>query len=176
MLENTDERTIHDVMRARLALAIVSRRAHECPNKACGRKRRCLARLRKPSFRLNDPLGECRNMSEAEWRIVGLGMRRVQKRFERFYPQRDAELAAALNALPKKKREELKADIRAARERLAAQEANEPQRGMSYFEWLWLEEEGGGLAARTDVAEAYAEAIAYWAERGVKSALEIAAG
>jgi hypothetical protein len=169
---NADKRTVHDVMRAQLALALVSRRAHECRNGSCGRKRQCLARLRPPDFKIHEPLGDCPNMSGAEWRIVSLGMQRVYKRFERFYPERDRAIMAAIDTFPKKERDALKAHLKRIWAKQGAEEAKERHRGVSYFEWLWTEEVGLSLESPKDVGKAYAGAIAYWAERGKKSAEE----
>lgn len=171
MLKDAGERTGHDVMRARLALALVSKRAHECPLKACGRKRRCLAGFGPPDFNLNGRLGNCPNMSEAEWRIVRLGLGRARDAIERAYRHRDAAFEAEIDALPKEDRDMLRADLEAARERLEAQRAKKPER-MTYFNWLWMERDGWRIAARPDVAAADAEVIAWWRERGVTSALE----
>ncbi len=166
MWEEGDEWSL-DVMRARAVLALVSRRAHLCPNRACRRRRLCLGRFPTDGPIVHGPLGDCPNMSEAEWQIVFLGMKRVMKRFERYYRARDTAFDAAIDALPKKERDELRADIAAVKEKMEAEAAKRPPPRVSYFEFLWQEDQGWHLAARKDVREAYAEAIAWGKKRGM---------
>jgi hypothetical protein len=87
MKNRTDSRHHNWLLKGRLVLAIVSARANLCPNKRCGRERRCLARF---SLRSNyhRKLGDCPIMSEAEWRAVSLGLQANRKFNAPFYRSR----------------------------------------------------------------------------------------
>jgi hypothetical protein len=165
MLDASD-RDSRAIARARLALALVSARAHQCPNKRCGRVRHCLGAM-KLGHSIRAPMGDCRNMSAAEWRVVSLGIMRNAERQRRFFRQQDALLDAALDAFPKAERAELRAAIRRAGE-----PAGDDKGGVSYWSMLWLEDVGGRLVAPPGIVRANAEIVAYWAKRGVRSAVE----
>jgi len=97
----SDEPSLHDdaILKGRLALALVSERAAECRNKACARKRQCLARMGK-GFNCFKPMGDCPNMTETEWRMVGFGMACMRLRLSAWLRAEDDEAFAREAALP----------------------------------------------------------------------------
>jgi hypothetical protein len=70
---------LRDILRGRLAWALVSERARSCPRGGCGRRRMCLGAM-KPGSNFHTKIGDCPNMMEHEWRLVSLGMWRSLKR------------------------------------------------------------------------------------------------
>ena len=167
MLRDADERTIHDVVRGRLALALVSARAELCSNKACGRERLCLARFG-PRANIHDPKGACPNMTDAEWKIVRIGIARSMLLVRRWImtggeeqaEKEDAEAERAAAARGKKTLH------RKARKALSA-------RWGTYADDLWGEIVGNRLRRPRDIRRANAEIIAYMADRGIYSAAEL---
>jgi hypothetical protein len=160
MLDGSD-RDSRDIARARLALALVSARAHQCPNKRCARVRHCLGAMRRGDS-IHAAMGDCRNMSAAEWEVVRLGVMRNAERQRAFFRRQDAVIAAALDAFPKAERARISADLRAPRGPERAEKG-----GVSYWSMLWLEDADGRLVAPPDVVKTNAETVAYWAKRGV---------
>ena len=127
------------IWQGRLFYAIVSARAKECPNRKCGRKGYCLARFGQKELNFHTKIGACRNMSEAEWRIVSLGMcTNYIDNIEPLLRRRDD----ARDALkPQLSWEEEKRRWWSAEEVTKRAEANcrrEAWRGEPYWYWLWL--------------------------------------
>jgi hypothetical protein len=134
MLEGVSEREEKEIWRARLAMALVSRRARSCPDKKCGRRRQCLGGMQpgngKTVYHCNCPI-----MNETEWDAVLTGVLRVADMLRRHSrAEREAEWEAEA-ALPKKERE--------ARRRTTAEASPEDDVTTfrpSYSAWLWSSE------------------------------------
>jgi hypothetical protein len=136
----SNEPSLHDdaILKGRLALALVSERAGECPNKACARKRQCLARWGQ-NFNFHKPTGDCPNMTESEWRIVGFGMSCVEMRLRAEVRAMDDAEYDRIAALPLAERRRAQA---AWRKEIEAEEAAKRARGEPrhpYAVYLWLQ-------------------------------------
>ena len=148
-----DGRTLRDIMKGRLALALVSARAKKCPRKDCARKGRCLGRL---ATSFHAPIGDCPNMSAAEWRAVSLG---VQRNLMRLKPSMEARRAreassAGLDRISwaEKVRRYNAPEAVAARAEAARRQAASP--GGLYAEMLWYEPGDDGLKLPRDTSGA----------------------
>ena len=146
MLSGLSEEHAADIWRARLTLALVSARTRDCPNRRCTRARHCLAAMG-PNFNVNKPMGECPNMSAAEWGTVSLGMVRVANRLRHHFRQQNARWWAELDKLPKEERERRR---KAEGWVPGLAQGEDP----SYFQWLWLGEKGDDLGVPRDPVEA----------------------
>jgi hypothetical protein len=161
-----------ELWQGRLALALVSARASECPNRRCGRKRHCLARF-EPGKNIHDRIGTCPNMSEDEWRIVSLGMQRNV--FGVLQPFEWARLEAEEAAKPKISWEEQKRRYWSKEEvekRAEAARREERSPGWTYGKYLWLTPRNGKLEITTDMAGRGLKLIEAMAKLGCRCAKE----
>ena len=165
----SDEPSSHEdaILKGRLALALVSERARDCRNRACARKRQCLARWGK-DFNFHKPTGDCPNMTEAEWRIVGFGMSCVEIRLRAEVRAIDDAEYDRIAALPLAERRRAQA---AWRKEIEAEEAAlrtraEPRH--PYAVYLWVD----APIEKRDIAATGRKLIGQMADGGCRCAAE----
>ena len=155
----------------RFALALVSERAAKCPNRACHRRKRCLARFR-PGDNYHRPAGSCPIMTAAEWRSVSLGMRGSLLLLQPWLGARQDEREAEEEA--REKAEGLSREERIRRWRSPEAEAKRREEekrrlsgpGHEYACLLWMRGEGEHLWRPRDYVEAGEDPIAWKVRHG----------
>jgi hypothetical protein len=135
-----------DIVRGRLALALVAGRAQNCPNRRCARARRCLGEQR---TNVHAPMGACPKMTVKEWRAVSLGVQRQFLRARAFYKQQDAWI----DTLSKEERATIR-EAEAAAEAAARKSTGKP----TYWFRLWMDDGDVELVAPQD-GKGLAEAL-----------------
>jgi hypothetical protein len=145
-----------DIVRGRLALALVAGRAQNCPNRKCARARRCLGEARGND---HEPMGCCPNMTRKEWRAVSLGMRRNFLRGRELVKRLDA----AFDNLAKAEQEAVLAAGEAAAQKPSGWKP-------TYWFWLWMDDGGDALVAPRDGAGLAEKLIAERAKAGCRCA------
>lgn len=164
------ERYRHWIFRGRLTLALVGRRAEECPNRRCARKRRCLG-LRKGAY--FEKRG-CSLMNPVEWEMVRRGCSAVTESLRPWFLAQDRKEEEFLKTLPKAKRQQVLEVLRAEQAQL---EASRPPWKPYLFDILWMEPTAeDGLHVPDDAAaeekKLIAEAIAIGC-RCVKEGMQV---
>ena len=155
----------------RFALSLVSARAGKCPNRRCGRKRRCLARLG-PKDGLHSEAGNCPMMSETEWRCVATGIRGNWTLLGPWQAAQRDKKASEEDARDKAEGITRAERIRRWRspEGIAKQEEEERRRqsgpGREYALMLWVRAEGDRVLFPRDLVDLGARMVAWRAARG----------
>ena len=153
-----------DIMRGRLALALVSARAQKCPNRRCARKRHCLAAFRHDS-NFHTRLGNCPIMSEIEWRAVSLGMQRVGTKIQRRPRAHAGPPDPSSQKLSAEEQHRRFWSAEAVKERADAEERTKRFR-WPYASFLWTETEGERLAEPKNIAAAERALVAFMLGQG----------
>jgi hypothetical protein len=163
-----DERARRAIFCGRLALALAGQRAEKCANRRCARARHCLAEW---SANIHQPVGDCPNMTLAEWRAVGHGLSRVSEALLPWHKTQDEKRQAELDALPKAERmrrieamEELERWKDEQRARLRIE--------LTYWEYLWVEPGPDRLVIPTHTAADEKRLIAAAIAMGCRCARE----
>jgi hypothetical protein len=159
-----------DIMRGRLALALVSARAKHCPDRRCARQRHCLAELKRGS-NFHTRLGNCPIMTEAEWSAVSLGMQRVCKEVHAYLRSLDEPEDKSWRRLSPEERYRRSNSPTAVTARAAAEEEAGGWR-WSYRSCLWTEVGEKGQSEPANIPAYERALINYAVAHGCRCAKE----